>query len=79
MSVVDTCPYTGRVDPTKVKEVTKALLDMGCYEVSLGDTVGMATPSSISLLIRDLTYNSNPLPVQKLAVSSMRIVQLDSN
>ncbi len=34
VSVVITCPYTGKVDPRKVKEVTKELVDMGCYEVS---------------------------------------------
>lgn len=34
------CPFDGEVQPEKVKWVVKQLLDMGCYEVSLGDTVG---------------------------------------
>ena len=38
------CPYEGEVHPSKVSEVTKQLFDMGCYEVSLGDTVGKGTP-----------------------------------
>ena len=35
------CPYEGDVDPKKVREVTQKLLDIGCYEVSLGDTIGI--------------------------------------
>lgn len=38
------CPYEGEVDPSKVSSVTKQLFDLGCYEVSLGDTVGRGTP-----------------------------------
>lgn len=35
------CPYEGDIEPSKVREVTKKLLDIGCYEVSLGDTIGI--------------------------------------
>ncbi len=35
------CPYEGSVDPRQVAIVTQELLDMGCYEVSLGDTIGI--------------------------------------
>lgn len=38
------CPYDGEVDPKKVVDVSRKLLDMGCYEVSLGDTIGVGTP-----------------------------------
>ena len=38
------CPYEGEVDPTKVNFVAQKLLDMGCYEISLGDTIGIGTP-----------------------------------
>jgi len=38
------CPYEGAISPQKVAEVTKTLYDMGCYEVSLGETIGTATP-----------------------------------
>lgn len=38
------CPYEGEVNPNKVAEVTGKLFDLGCYQVSLGDTVGKGTP-----------------------------------
>ena len=38
------CPYEGEVEPSKVSDVTKKLFQLGCYEVSLGDTVGKGTP-----------------------------------
>ncbi|KZW00370.1 aldolase [Exidia glandulosa HHB12029] len=47
VSTVITCPYEGRIEPHAVREVAKALLDMGCYEVSLGDTTGAGTPQTI--------------------------------
>ena len=66
MSVVITCPYTGQVDYTKVKEVTRALLDMGCYEVSLGDTTGKGTQHNVCEMI-DIVKEA--APVEMLAVS----------
>lgn len=50
-SCIFACPYDGSTDPAKVLEVTKALLDMGCFEVSLGDTVGMGTPAQVRRLL----------------------------
>jgi hydroxymethylglutaryl-CoA lyase len=44
VSCVLGCPYQGLVAPAKVAEVAKALYDMGCYEISLGDTIGIGTP-----------------------------------
>ncbi|PWY98583.1 aldolase [Testicularia cyperi] len=44
VSVVAGCPYQGAVDAEVVGQVSKALLEMGCYEVSLGDTIGQGTP-----------------------------------
>ena len=41
------CPYEGAIDPQQVLKVTKRLLDMGCYEVSLGETIGTATPDRV--------------------------------
>lgn len=43
VSCVLGCPYEGRVDPAQVAAVARALHDMGCYEVSLGDTLGTGT------------------------------------
>ena len=41
------CPYEGAIDPKRVAKVSKRLLDMGCYEVSLGETIGTATPDRV--------------------------------
>ena len=41
------CPYEGAIDPQQVTKVSKRLLDMGCYEVSLGETIGTATPDRV--------------------------------
>ena len=45
VSTVIACPYEGDVAPDAVARVSKRLFDMGCYEVSLGDTIGVGTPS----------------------------------
>ncbi len=41
------CPYEGAIDPQQVAKVSQRLLDMGCYEVSLGETIGTATPDRV--------------------------------
>ena len=41
------CPYEGAIDSQQVVKVSKRLLDMGCYEVSLGETIGTATPDRV--------------------------------
>jgi hydroxymethylglutaryl-CoA lyase len=48
------CPYEGNIDPAHVAEVTHRLLDMGCYEVSLGDTIGVGTPETTAALLSEL-------------------------
>lgn len=48
VSCIVDCPYEGAIDPAKVAYVTKRLLDMGCYEVSLGETIGTATPDRVA-------------------------------
>ncbi|KAG9226886.1 hypothetical protein CCMSSC00406_0003441 [Pleurotus cornucopiae] len=64
VSVVIACPYSGKTDYGKVREVAKELLDMGCYEVSLGDTVGMGTPDEVAEMIEEVKKS---VPVEKLA------------
>jgi hydroxymethylglutaryl-CoA lyase len=44
VSTVWGCPYEGDVDPEASLSITRALLELGCYQVSLGDTIGVATP-----------------------------------
>ncbi|MCE2931950.1 MAG: hydroxymethylglutaryl-CoA lyase [Hyphomicrobiales bacterium] len=51
ISCVVECPYDGPTPPGKVAEVASALCGMGCYEVSLGDTIGKATPEGIGRML----------------------------
>ena len=50
-SCVTDCPYDGPTPPAKVAEVTAALFGLGCYEVSLGDTLGRATPNRVAAML----------------------------
>ena len=64
ISCVTDCPYDGAVDPGAVARVADKLFAMGCYEISLGDTIGAATPDSIArmlMAVRDV------VPVARLA------------
>jgi hydroxymethylglutaryl-CoA lyase len=54
VSCVMGCPYEGDIAPEAVTRVSKELLDMGCYEVSLGDTIGVGTPMTTKLLLDDV-------------------------
>lgn len=51
VSCVVGCPYQGEVAPLVVADVAHALYDMGCYEVSLGDTIGVGTPNSVLAML----------------------------
>lgn len=51
VSVVTDCPYDGAVPPGDVARVVAALRDMGCYEVSLGDTIGHGTPEKVAAML----------------------------
>ena len=64
VSCVVGCPYEGAIDPNKAADVAKILFDMGCYEVSLGDTIGVGNPASITRLIEACVRIA---PIEKLA------------
>jgi hydroxymethylglutaryl-CoA lyase len=64
ISCVVGCPYEGEVKPQLVAEVARALFDMGCYEVSLGDTIGVGTPGKTQAMIEACAAR---IPVEKLA------------
>ncbi|XP_032351349.1 hydroxymethylglutaryl-CoA lyase, mitochondrial isoform X2 [Camelus ferus] len=65
ISCVLGCPYEGKISPAKVAEVAKKLYSMGCYEISLGDTIGVGTPG----IMRDmLSAVMHEVPVAALAV-----------
>lgn len=51
VSCVVACPFDGPTAPAQVAEVTAKLLDMGCYEVSLGDTIGVGTPDTVAPML----------------------------
>jgi len=65
ISCVLGCPYEGNIRPDQVAEVADKLLSLGCYEVSLGDTIGVGTPGSTAALLSTLLTQ---LPADKLAV-----------
>ncbi len=65
VSCVVGCPYEGSVDPGQVRWVTETLLAMGCYEVSLGDTIGVGTPGEFQRLLDEVLAH---VPAAKLAV-----------
>lgn len=54
VSVVLGCPYEGPVDPVKVAELAKECYDAGCYEISLGDTIGIGTPGSMARMLDEV-------------------------
>lgn len=64
VSCVVACPYEGEIAPDRVAEVSERLHDMGCYEVSLGDTIGTGTPASIQLMLEAVAKR---VPVGQLA------------
>ncbi|CAZ82604.1 unnamed protein product [Tuber melanosporum] len=66
VSMIIECPYDGPTSPVKVAEVVEGLLDLGCYEVSLGDTNGVGTPGTIGTLVNYLIKDRG-IPAEKLA------------
>ena len=67
ISTVFGCPYEGRVEAAQVLHVAQALLEMGVDELSLGDTIGVATPNQVVNVI-GLLVNDGAIPVAQLAV-----------
>lgn len=65
VSCVTDCPYDGRVDPGQAAAVAKALDEMGCYEVSLGDTIGAATPETTRALLSAVL---DAMPAERVAL-----------
>ena len=65
VSCVLGCPYEGQIDANKVAEITEQLFKLGCYEVSLGDTIGTGTPSAAKNMLHACM---NIAPIEKLAL-----------
>jgi len=64
VSCVIGCPYEGEVAPDRAAAVAQRLADIGCHEVSLGDTIGVGTPASVQRLLEAC---AKVLPLQRLA------------
>jgi hydroxymethylglutaryl-CoA lyase len=64
VSCVLGCPYEGNVAPERVAQVAGALLEMGCYEVSLGDTIGVGTPGKTQAMLKAC---ADRVPLDRLA------------
>ena len=64
VSCVVGCPYEGDIAPEQAASVAKSLFEMGCYEVSLGDTIGVGNPASVG---RMLEACARAVPIGKLA------------
>lgn len=64
ISCIAGCPYSGAVDVQTVAAIAKELLAMGCYEISLGDTIGAGTAGQIKHLIEMLARD---IPIEKIA------------
>jgi hydroxymethylglutaryl-CoA lyase len=65
ISVAAGCPYQGEVPAADLAPLAKALLDMGCYEVSLGDSIGVATPGHIKNIVDAV---ATEVPISKIAM-----------
>ncbi|XP_054576976.1 hydroxymethylglutaryl-CoA lyase, mitochondrial isoform X5 [Eptesicus fuscus] len=65
VSCVLGCPYEGKISPAKVAEVSKKMYSMGCYEISLGDTIGVGTPGIMKDMLSAVMHE---VPVAALAV-----------
>jgi len=65
ISCVMSCPYEGEVGVGSVSKVSERLADMGCYEISLGDTIGVGTPNKVRDLITAVKLS---IPAKMLAV-----------
>jgi hydroxymethylglutaryl-CoA lyase len=65
LSCVLGCPYEGEIAPATVTQLAEKLLQLGCYEISLGDTIGVGTPGKTTQLIETITKT---VPVNQLAV-----------
>lgn len=55
VSCVVGCPYEGAIEPQAVADVSARLFEMGCYEISLGDTIGVGTPNKIDAMLHKVS------------------------
>ncbi|OAD59883.1 Hydroxymethylglutaryl-CoA lyase, mitochondrial [Eufriesea mexicana] len=59
ISCIIGCPYEGKIKPTVVANLAAFMLECGCYEISLGDTIGVGSPNKIKNVLSELNHVSN--------------------
>lgn len=65
VSTVWGCPYEGPVDPKKALWISKRLIELGCYQISLGDTIGVGTPKQTGEIVRMF---ADEMPLSQIAL-----------
>jgi hydroxymethylglutaryl-CoA lyase len=65
VSTVWGCPYEGDVDPARAVAISERLVELGCYQVSLGDTIGVGTPRQTADIVARF---ADALPLDKIAL-----------
>ncbi|AKT40895.1 hydroxymethylglutaryl-CoA lyase [Chondromyces crocatus] len=65
VSTVWGCPYEGAVDPARVVQIAEKLLELGCYQISLGDTIGVGNPRQTREIVRRFL---DAMPVERFAL-----------
>jgi hydroxymethylglutaryl-CoA lyase len=65
VSTVWGCPYEGEVDPKRAVAIARRLIDMGCYQVSLGDTIGVGTPRQTERILQQVLAE---IPADRVAM-----------
>lgn len=68
VSCIVGCPYEGEVKPSVVASLVSSMLELGCYEVSLGDTIGVGTPRKIKAVLNELKTVSSSTSYSEFAI-----------
>ncbi|XP_034943075.1 hydroxymethylglutaryl-CoA lyase, mitochondrial [Chelonus insularis] len=68
VSCIAGCPYEGDVSPTSVAKISALMLEEGCYEISLGDTIGVGTPKKINSVLKEIKSLSTAGNLQEFAI-----------
>ncbi|MEM7422337.1 MAG: hydroxymethylglutaryl-CoA lyase [Pseudomonadota bacterium] len=63
VSCVVACPFEGPINPSIVSRMASIMLEMGCYEVSLGDTIGAGTPETIAAMLEAVIEGAGPAQI----------------
>ena len=68
VSCIAGCPYEGPVPPERVAQVARTFFELGCYEISLGDTTGVGHPEQIERVLRAVCEPPLGIPVRAIAL-----------